>query len=96
MWFNNNTKDFGYFQGPILADAPSGLFMKLRKRTIANTLDKLYEVALQEEARIKAWQENPTNDKFFSKNGGQFHFLDLTITAMKKPAQEVKAKIANS
>ena len=52
MYFNNGSKDYTYFRFPVTSDAPKMMFIKFRKYSNDEVVNRLYQVFLQEKARI--------------------------------------------
>ena len=101
-WFNNGNKNFGWYQTPILADSSQGIFVQLPKYKLVASektegiLDKLYQVAEQERARIKNNIE--LGIKSYDNNKDKFLFLDfLTVKDFdEKTAIEIKELIKDN
>jgi hypothetical protein len=100
---NNNKKSkYAYFSMAILADAPVTNMVKLLRRSQEEVIDDLYQISLQEVARIIAIKKDLVNYgkseiKSLHGNAGlRFHFVDtLTSKDFEREDHEahVRAKI---
>jgi len=57
LWSNEGNSEWGYYVSPILADAPQMNLISFKKYTVEESLEHLYQVALQESERIKKVKE---------------------------------------
>lgn len=53
MYFNNGAKDYVYYKFPVVSDAPKMPFIKFRRYSTKDVVDRLFEVYKQETARIE-------------------------------------------
>lgn len=67
MWLNDSTKDAAtkaaWYRLPVLADSPTLGYFKFKKYSIQETIDALYDVAVQETDRIAATREENAKRK---------------------------------
>ena len=81
MWHNNGSS-YGWNRVPTLSDAPNMPMVKFKKYNNKEVIDQLYQVALQENARIqqvkedmKTYDKNEIIKNYHSEVGLQYQFF---------------------
>lgn len=69
MYFNNGDKNYVYYKFPVVSDAPKMPFIKFRRYSTNEVVDKLYDVYRQEWARISNIKEREEARKTFIEQG---------------------------
>jgi len=69
MYFNNGAKDYVYYKFPVVSDAPKMPFIKFRRYSTKETVDKLFEVYKQENARIEQIKARQAAREELTKQG---------------------------
>ena len=68
MYFNNGDKNYVYYKFPVVSDAPKMPFIKFRRLSTDQVVDKLFDVYRQEWARINNIKERETLRAEYIKN----------------------------
>lgn len=69
MYFNNGDKNYVYYKFPVVSDAPKMPFIKFRRFSTNDVVDKLFDVYRQEWARINNIKERENLRAEYLKNG---------------------------